>query len=66
LHHRGSFYENWTWLDLGNPAMQFKARLIEMHPSYTGESGRVRLVWREYRHGGASGETASERFGLTL
>jgi hypothetical protein len=66
LHHRGSFYENWTWLDIGNPAMQFKARLIEMHPSYTGESGKVRLKWREYRHGGASGETASERFGLSL
>jgi hypothetical protein len=66
LNHRGSFYENWTWLDIGNPAMQFKARLIEMHPSYTGEAGKVRLVWREYRHGGASGETASERFGLSL
>ena len=66
LHHRGSFYENWTWLDLGNPAMQFKARLIKLRPSYSDEAGRVRMVWREYRHGSASGETASERFGLTL
>jgi hypothetical protein len=60
LHHRGSFYEGWTWLKLGNPAMQFKARLIEMTPSYSGEAGKVRLKWREYRHGSASGETVSE------
>jgi hypothetical protein len=65
-HHRGSFYEGWTWLKLGKPAMQFKARLTELRPSYTGEQGKIRLVWREYRHGGASGETANERFGLTL
>jgi hypothetical protein len=64
--HRGSFYENWTWLDLGDPAMQFKARLVEMRPSYTGEAGKLRLVWREYRHGNASGETVTERFGLNL
>jgi hypothetical protein len=66
LHHRGSFYENWTWLNLGNPAMQFKARLVEMRPSYTGEAGKLRLVWREYRHGNASEETVTERFGLSL
>jgi hypothetical protein len=65
-HHRGSFYEDWTWIDLGEPAMQFKARLIEMRPSYSGEQGKLRLVWREYRHGNASGETANERFGLSL
>jgi hypothetical protein len=65
-HHRGSFYEDWTWLDLGEPAMQFKARLIEMRPSYSSEQGKLRLVWREYRHGSASGETANERFGLSL
>lgn len=66
LHHRGSFYEGWTWLDLGKPSMQFKARLIEMSPSYSGEAGKVRLKWREYRHGSASGETVNERFGLSL
>ena len=66
LHHRGSFTEGWTWLDLGNPAMQFKARLIEMHPSFSGDLSKIRLVWREYRHGSASGETASERFGVSL
>lgn len=65
-HHRGSFYENWTWLDLGDPTMQFKARLVEMRPSYTGEAGKLRLVWREYRHGDAAGETVTERFGLSL
>lgn len=66
LHHRGSFYEDWTWLDLGKPAMQFKARIVEMTPNYSGEQGRIRLKWREYRHGTASGETYQERFGTKL
>ena len=56
----------WTWLDLGEPAMQFKARLVEVTPDYRGAAGVVRLLWREYRHGDASGETTSERFGLSL
>lgn len=56
----------WTWLKLGSPAMQFKARIIEVNPDYAGESDTVELVWREYRHGNANNETAKERFGLSL
>lgn len=55
----------WVWLDLGDPAMQFKARLKKREPVY-GESSRIRLTWGEYRHGTANNETASERYGLSL
>ena len=64
--HRMGFYELWTWLKLESPDMQFKARLVDVSPSYTGEQGKIRLVWHEYRHGSASGETSTERFGNTL
>lgn len=56
----------WVWLDLGSPAMQFKARLVEMTPSFKGDGDLVELVWREYRHGSAAAESTSERFGLSL
>ena len=64
--HLSGINEAWTWLDIGAPTMQFKARLTEIHPSYSGEQGRVTLVWREYRHGSANSESTSERFGLGL
>jgi hypothetical protein len=57
---------NWVWLDLGSPAMQFKARLVEVTPALEGEGNVVELLWREYRHGSASTETAAERFGTSL
>lgn len=56
----------WTWLSLGSPDMQFKAELVETRPSLSGEEGMVDLVWREYRHGNASDETYTERFGIGL
>jgi len=67
LHLGGSDLDYpWTWLKLGDPDMQFKAELIEVRPSLTGEEGMVDLVWREYRHGNASDETYKERFGIGL
>jgi hypothetical protein len=63
--HLEGINQPWVWLDLGDPAMQFKARLINISPIW-GERGKVDLLWREYRHGNASGETTSERFGLSL
>jgi len=56
----------WVWLDIGEPIMQFKARLKEVHPSFGGEEGLVELVWSEYRHGSALSESTVERFGLNL
>jgi hypothetical protein len=55
----------WTWLDLGAPAMQFKARLIEIQPDYSNPSV-ITLKWREYRHGSAASESYSERYGTSL
>jgi hypothetical protein len=67
LHLGGSDIDYpWTWLKLGDPDMQFKAELIEVRPSLTGEEGMIDLVWREYRHGNASDETYKERFGIGL
>ncbi len=66
-HLGGSNIQNlWCWLDLDDPAMQFKARLVEVAPEYSMDEGLVRLKWREYRHGTASSESTSERFGLSL
>jgi hypothetical protein len=56
----------WQWLDLGNPSLQMKVRLVELRPALTGESNRVELVFREYRHGTAGNMTATERWGLSL
>jgi hypothetical protein len=56
----------WTWLNLGNPAMQFKARLIDIQPDFSGGQGAITLLWREYRHGTAADESAIERYGLNL
>jgi len=56
----------WVWLNLGDPPIQMKARLVEVHPSFTGEAGMLDLLWREYRHGSAANETAVERYGLSL
>lgn len=66
LLHLSGINTAWTWLDLGDPAMQFKARLVEVVPSLEGEGNMVDLVFREYRHGHANSETASERYGLSL
>jgi hypothetical protein len=65
LLHLSGINTAWTWLDLGDPAMQFKARLVEVSPNFEDEH-LVDLVWREYRHGHANNETASERYGLSL
>jgi hypothetical protein len=64
--HRGAGTTSWVWLDIGDPAMQFKARLVEVNPAYSEEGNSVELTWREYRHGTAGNETTSERFGLNL
>jgi hypothetical protein len=64
--HRGGNAVSWVWLDLGDPTMQFKARLVEVNPAYSEGGNTVELVWREYRHGTAGNETTSERFGLNL
>lgn len=64
--HLGGINQAFTWLKLGNPAMQFKARLEQVSPSYSGESGKIMLTWREYRNGSAINETTVERFGLNL
>jgi len=67
IHYMGSNLDYpWTWLKLGDPDMQFKAELVEVRPSLTGEDGMIDLVWREYRHGNASDETHKERFGIGL
>jgi hypothetical protein len=55
----------WEWLDLGNPTIQMKMRLVEVTPSYRGDNGLVRLKFREYRLGGANDvESIIERFSL--
>ena len=64
--HRGGGITPWIWLDIGDPAMQFKTRLVEVNPAYSEAGNTVELVWREYRHGTAGNETTSERFGLSL
>jgi len=56
----------WVWLDLGEPSMQFKARLKEIRPNYGGDVYKAELVWEEYRHGTAASESTSERFGFSL
>ena len=67
IHYMGADNDYpWAWLKLGDPDMQFKAELIEVRPSLTGEEGMIDLVWREYRHGTASDETYTERFGIGL
>jgi len=65
LHEMG-VSTDWVWLDLGVPAKQFKARLVEVNPDYQGDRHKVESVWREYRHGHANDETLSERYGLSL
>jgi hypothetical protein len=45
--------------------MQFKARLVEVSPSFEDER-MVTLMFREYRHGHANSETTMERYGLNL
>lgn len=64
LAHYGGINQLWHWLDLGDPTIQMKARLVSVESDYKGESNLVRLTWREYRHGGAEGETAVERWML--
>lgn len=57
----------WEWLDLGSPTIQMKARLVEMRPSYKGDSSLVTLKFREYRLGGANGvESITERYMLNM
>ena len=56
----------WVWFNLGNPKRQFKARLVNINPSDTGDVSTIELHWREYRHGSASNESTVERFGLSL
>jgi hypothetical protein len=55
----------WTWLKLGYPAKQFKARLVKPQPSYA-EDNVLTLAFREYRHGHANSESVIERFGMNL
>lgn len=67
IHNQGlSAQYPWVWLDVGSPAMQFKARLEEVNPTFDGDGDKVELVWREYRHGSAATESPAERFGLNL
>lgn len=56
----------WVWLDLGEPAKQFKARLTKVRPALAGEEQTVELTFVEYRHGSAEDETTSERYGHAL
>jgi hypothetical protein len=63
--HLSGINQAFTWLDLGNPAMQFKARLVGVQPSYS-KDARLTLLWREFRNGSATIESTIERFGLNL
>ncbi len=58
--------ELWCWLKVGNPAMQFKARLLHHEVNSDGENNLLSLYFVEYRHGTAANETAVERFGEDL
>jgi len=67
LHYGASNIQApWVWLDLGTPAMQFKARLVEIRPSLVGVGNKVELLWREYRSGSAANESPTERWGYSL
>lgn len=56
----------WVWLDVGDPPVQMKARLLHYNVESDGDSNLLNLWWVEYRHGSAANETTVERYGLSL